>query len=175
MRRAPSVEAASQIEKERKIKQGCAIGFVAFVGLLWLLIWMSAGGNGPEALLLRDSGRCAKNASESVRPEWREDAYKRCMEGGGYKCLRRPDGVLDCGGLIRGFALAGNDPVTTRHNAKRCGDHAHATIPPPVPSTIAQQRECERRAEDAYQKCMEASGEKCFRRSDGVLDCGEAR
>src|SRR6266508_249290 len=50
-----------------------------------------------RALLLRDSGRCAKYASESVRPEWQEDAYKRCMEGGGHECLRRPDGVLDCG------------------------------------------------------------------------------
>lgn len=50
-----------------------------------------------NALLLRASGRCAKYVVETLPREQHEAGYQVCMEGGGYKCFRRTDGVLDCG------------------------------------------------------------------------------
>lgn len=77
--------------------------------------------------------------------------------------------------IVTAVAFAGNDPATTRRNAGRCATVAYATIQRPGGESMAEQRERERRIEDAYQKCMEAAGEKCGRRPDGVPDCGESR
>lgn len=40
---------------------------------------------GAQELRQRDSARCASYVATEVRAEWREDAYKRCMEGGGWR------------------------------------------------------------------------------------------
>ena len=77
--------------------------------------------------------------------------------------------------IVTAVACTGNDPATTRRNAGRCATVAIATIPRPEGESVAEQLQRERRKEDVYQKCMEAAGEKCVRRPDGVLDCGESR
>jgi hypothetical protein len=71
--------------------------------------------------------------------------------------------------------LAANDPASTRRNAARCANVALASVPRREGNSMTEQKQHERRVEDEYQKCMEAAGEKCTRRSDGVLDCGESR
>jgi len=71
---------------------GNALRHFRMISVVFMLIVPGAAGcegepNSAAAkeLRQRDSARCASHVTREVRAEWREDAYKRCIEGGGWR------------------------------------------------------------------------------------------